>query len=538
MPVLDLVIRGATVVDGTGAPARQADVGVEAGRISVVGQAPASARLVLDATGWVLAPGFIDAHTHDDLALLRPGGMHPKVSQGVTSVVVGNCGFSALSPAPCPEYLQLAEPIWGPAPAGFVGEDLRQYRQRLEDAGPPVHAAALVGHGTLRACAVGLDNRPATPQELDRMVAFLDQALADGAVGLSLGLQYVPGMFASKEELETLARAVARRGGVVAVHMRGEGAGLQAAVDEMLKLAEASGAAVHLSHLKVTGRTRWGTMDRILERIDQARSRGLDITADVYPYEAGSTAATTLLPPWSMEGGVDALLRRLGDPADRERIVEDLSREREGYENHAVSVGWHGIVLADIQSDDFAPYVGDNFRDIAAARGQQPAEAFLDAIQGSQGRMTVLVFHMDMWDVDAAVRAPFTLIGSDGLPVPGRTHPRAYGTFPRVLRRYALTPGGGLSLEEAVAKMTGRTAARFGLAGRGRIAPGCAADLVLLDPKRVEDRASYRHPHEPADGITAVLVDGRLAYGTLPGVPPARGGLLLRDTGILGGGRL
>lgn len=455
LPVFDTLIRGAAVVDGTGAPRRRADVGLRDGRIEAVGDlANARSAATLDATGLVVAPGFIDTHTHDDRAALTPGAMRPKVSQGVTTVVVGNCGISLAPLVPA------GDP---PAPLDLLGrrEDFPfptfdSYARALQDADLAVNVAALAGHGTLRVRALADWTRGADAPELRAMVRLVEEARDAGFAGLSTGLAYPTNRGASGAEVAALARAA--RGGLLCVHVRDEFDGVLEATREAFAIARESGAPLVLSHQKVAGRRMRGRSAELLALYGE-EGRDVPFALDAYPYEAGST----VLDP--------------GFAAQSEKVLVTWSRPH-------------------------PEAAGRTLAQAAAAWGCAPLEALERLKPGG-----AVYFHMDEADVMAILGHARCMVGSDGLPHDARPHPRLWGTFPRIVRR-CVRELGLFSLEEAVRRMTSLPAGVFGLAGRGRVAPGFRADLAVFDPAAFRDAATYEDPCRPAEGLREVFVNG------------------------------
>ncbi|MFN0182700.1 MAG: N-acyl-D-amino-acid deacylase family protein [Aquabacterium sp.] len=461
MARFDTLIRGGTVVDGSRAPRFDADVGLRDGRIAAIGDlAGASADAVVDAAGRIVAPGFIDSHTHDDLALLAQGDMSFKVSQGVTTVVTGNCGISLaplLPGTPLPSPLDLLKSRSSPR-----FPTLGAYFAALEASPPAINLAALVGHTTLRACTMAELDRPATPDEIAAMRALLQQGLDDGAIGLSTGTFYPPAQAATIEEIIAVGTALTERGGLYATHMRNEGDAVMAALDETFAIGRALEVPVIVSHHKVQREANFGRSAQTLGHI-RAAMQCQCVALDAYPYTAGSTMIHT----------------------DPQMLA--------------------GKVLIS-SSGPHPECAGRDLADIAAEWGVPREEAARRLRPG-----TAVYFMMDEADVQAILTFDQTMIGSDGIPVGERPHPRLWGTFPRVLGHYCRDLG-LFPLETAVWKMTGLTAERYGLAGRGRIAEGAAADIVLFDAATVADRATYADPVQPAAGIDAVWVNGGLTW--------------------------
>ncbi len=525
--MLDLKIEGATVIDGTGTAGGRADVGIRDDAIVAVGdlsREPAGS--TLRASGRVLAPGFIDMHSHSDWRLWENRRAESKIRQGVTTEVVGNCGFS---PAPASsEHLEALRGFALHVPAGmdFSWRSVGDYLRAFDQEGTAVNVVQLVGHGTLRIAAMGFARRAPDARELARMQQLFGDAMEDGAWGLSTGLIYAPGSYATTEEIVAVARLARRYRGFYASHIRGEGATLLDAVGEALRVGRQADVSVQVSHVKAAGRPNWGRVADALALIDAARAEGQDVMADVYPYTASSTTVRTLLPDWALEGGVEAMLVRLADPAERGRIRAELEAPPDG-QSLLDRVGWENVMIAACARRKDAE--GRRVSEIAAARGLDPLDAALELIADEAGRAYMILFQLDEKDLRRALTHPAVMIGSDGSALApygplgaGKPHPRSYGTFPRVLGEYARDQR-VLGLAEAVHKMTGLPARRLGLRDRGVVRAGAKADLVVFDAKRVADRATYEEPHRYPAGVEHVLVAGRFVVkdgqhtGSLPG---------------------
>ena len=465
----DTVIRNATIIDGTGAQRFTGDVTIEDGHISEVGSSSSAAAVEIDATGLVLAPGFVDVHTHDDGALLQHPDMAFKISQGCTSVVVGNCGFSAIPAVPGDSTLDLSgvQANWS---------DLDGYRQNVENSGPALNAMMLVGHNTIRSLEMGNERRAPNDQELERMQQHVELAMEQGACGFSTGLVYRPGRWSDTDEILELAKIVAPFDGIYATHMRNENDHLLEAVDEALEIGTKAGVAVQISHHKAAGKRNWGKVEESLAKVDAAVAEGAEVTLDVYPYTAGSGPMVQYF--------------------DIDNPNLELAQ---------------AIQLASCPA--FRHYEGRMLVDIAAELGITAPEAVRHVLTAPDGKKTICIQHvMDEGDVVSNLRHDRVMIGSDGLPdLTGRPHPRLFGTFPRVLGRYVREQG-VVDLESAVRRMTSLSCDVHGLSGRGRITEGNWADLVLFDPDVVIDVASYEDPKRESVGIRNVWVNGHMAF--------------------------
>ncbi|MEU9332382.1 D-aminoacylase [Streptomyces sp. NPDC048290] len=513
----ELVIRDADVVDGTGAPAYRADVVVDGGRIvSIVQEAAASgcqrptATRVLDAAGLTLAPGFIDMHAHSDLALLRDPDHSAKAAQGVTLEVIGQDGLS---------YAPVDDRTLGEVRAAITGwngngddidfdwRSVGEYLDRL-DRGIAVNAAYLIPQGTVRALAVGWEDRAPTATELGRMKRLVAEGLEQGAVGMSSGLTYTPGMYAEDAELTELCRVVAAYGGYYCPHHRSYGAGALEAYREMVALTREAGCALHLAHATMNFGVNKGRAPELLALLDEALAAGADISLDTYPYTPGSTTLAALLPSWAGEGGPAEALRRLTDPETAERIRHHL--EELGSDGcHGVPVEWETIEISGVTSPELAGYVGRTIAESSAARSEPPWTTAHRLLVEDRLGPTILQHVGHEENVRLIMRHAVHTGGSDGILQGAKPHPRAYGTFPHYLGRYVRELG-VLSLEECVARLTSRPAARLRLPDRGTVREGYRADLVLFDAATVAAGSTFEAPRTLPVGIPHVLVDGRL----------------------------
>ncbi|MGW4635238.1 N-acyl-D-amino-acid deacylase family protein [Nocardia sp. NPDC004415] len=526
----ELLFRDIAVIDGTGAPRTPADVLIRDGRIAAIGPSHslgAAVEPVATEPGSVLTPGFVDMHAHSDLHLLTDPGHIPKITQGVTTEVSGQDGLS-YAPIDDAALAVVRKQIagWNGNPTGldFTWRTVGEYLDRLDEGITP-NAAYLVPQGTLRLLVVGTEQRPATTAEIDRMCALLAQGLAEGAVGMSSGLTYTPGMYADTGELAALCAVVAAAGGFYAPHTRSYGAGALEAYAEMIGLARATGCALHLTHATLNFGVNRGRAPEFLALLALARAEGCDITLDTYPYLPGSTTLSALLPSWAMSGGPDAALARLDDPHARAHIAVDV--DVTGSDGcHGVTVEWETIQISGVADDALSAHVGRTVAEIATERGVAPVEVFFDLLRRDQLATTILQHVGHEENVRAIMTDPGHMGGSDGLLVGARPHPRAWGTFPRYLSRYVRELG-VLGLEECVHHLTGRPAARLRLADRGLVRAGHAADLVVFDPATIHDTATFDNPRRQARGIQHVLVNGEFALRD--GIPTGvRAGRALR----------
>ncbi len=506
----DILVRGGEIIDGTGRARRRCDVAMRDGRIAAVGELHDwQADEILEASGLVVAPGFIDMHTHSDLALLLNPRAESSLRQGVTTEVIGQCGFS---PAPAPpdrreairarfgEWAHKVDWTWG---------SFGEYLAVLQACRPSVNVVPVVGHGIVRTGVMGEDNRPPSASEMAEMKAAVSASLAEGALGVSSGLAYVPGIFADTDELVEIASLAAPTDGVYFSHIRGEGETLLKAVWEAIEIGRRARVRVQISHLKAEGQANWGKVGQALDLIDEARELGVDVGFDVYPYTAWNTSLGQMLPAWAREGGVEAILARLQDKPTRARVKEELE------EAAAADPGrWERRLLSSVESAANRPLQGMTITQIAKQRGAAPADTVIDLLLEERYNADMVGFGMAEEDVRVVLAHKLATIGSDssshapyGILGEGHPHPRTYGTFVRVLGHYARDEK-LFSLEEAVAKMTSRTAVRLGLRDRGKISIGYAADLVVFDPNTITDTATYEKPHQYAAGIKWVIVNG------------------------------
>lgn len=521
----DILIRGGTLYDGAGNPGTAGDIAITDGRIAAIGRRAAGpAQRTIDAAGLAVAPGFIDIKTHSDFTLPINPKAESKVRQGVTTEIVGHCGFSVAPALPgkvelLKDYLSPSAP-WLPFRETSFPDYLASFPATA------VNAGMLVGHNTLRLMVMGMAERAPSAAELGQMIALLEDGLKSGALGLSSGLFTPPGSYAEPAELIALGHVLKRHNGGYFTHLRDESNKVIEAVEEALAMAQSCGVHVEIVHFKCSGTDNWGKAAVALDLIEQAKARGLDVDCDAYPYDAGSNPLKNLLPPWVQAGGVDAMLARLAERGARNKIRADIARN--GLNNWGRIPSWACVTISI--SPHLPQHAGKTIADLAAERGADPLDTLADYLIADRGATRVLVASISPDDIRTLVASPHALVGSDGNCVApygtvgqGLPHPRFYGTFPRVLSRYVREQK-TLPLERAIHKMTGATARALKLKDRGLLREGFCADIVLFDPDDFADRATYADPHQfPSGARTSVLINGSVVVdnarhtGALPG---------------------
>jgi dihydroorotase/N-acyl-D-amino-acid deacylase len=514
----DVVIQGGRIVDGTGNPWYAGDVAIRADRIVAIGKLPnAAAKRVIDAKGMVVSPGFIDMLGQSETALLVDNRSLSKLAQGITTEITGEGGSIAPQNA---LTIAAAQPSLDPYHLKIDWATLNDYWLRLDKKGTPINIGTYVGAAQVREAVLGDVNRAPTSEELEKMKALVAQAMQQGALGISTALIYPPGHYAKTEELIELAKVAAQYGGIYATHMRSEGLNEVAAVREALRIGEEAHLPVEIFHLKVSGKSRAGKMIEIVRMIQEARDKGQDVTADMYPYVAGATALASSLPPWVADGGMSKLLERLRDPAVRQRIKTEMSATGERtWENLYLDAGGGpGVMVASVVNPELKQYTGKTVAEIATAQKKDPLDALMDFVLADKGLSGALYFIASEEDLQTGLRQPWTSIGLDanemsldGLLFEPHTHPRAFGSMPRFLGHYVrdlqLLP-----LEQAIRKITSLPAQRERLAGRGLIKEGFFADITIFDPGSIVDKATYTQPTQLAEGVKYVLVNGQVAF--------------------------
>ena len=513
-PPYDVLITGGTVVDGDGTPGRRADVGIRDGRIAAVGDlTAASAGQRIDASGLVVAPGFIDMHNHSDYTILAEPKSESMIRQGVTTMVLGE----SRSAGPVKTGAN-DDPRSRSDGANVDWTTLGGYFQRLERQHMATNIASYVGEEQVWTYVKGYGQSAATSAEIDEMKKLVAQAMEEGAMGLSTALLEPPSSLATTDNLVELAKVARQYGGIYASHIRDEGEGVFQAVDEAIQVGKGANIPVDILHMKIAHKKLWGRANEIIAMVQKARDEGRTVTANVYPYTAGQNNLSSIIPPWAHDGGREQMVERLRDPAARRRMHGEILNGLPNWYNHylATGDGWTGMILVSMQSERNKPFQGKRMSELIAARGGDPVDVLFDLLVEEQGSVPTVFFHHSEPDMQLVLKQPWTSIGSDGAAVnpdgpTGRSHPhpRYYGTFPRVLGRYVRELH-VLTLPEAVKKMTSMNADKIGIKDRGRLREGLWADITIFDPARVIDRATFENPHQFPVGIDYVIVNGVL----------------------------
>jgi len=505
-----ILLKNLTIYDGTGSNGFTADILIDGDRIAEIKIGiTAPDAVIVDGKGLAACPGFIDIHAHSEYSLLVEPSAPSKVMQGVTTEVSGNCGLSAaplLGEAAKARVKDLAE--YG---LTQTWEDFEGFFALMEKARPAINFATYCGHGNLRASVMGYADREPDEGEYRQMEALLADAMEAGALGLSTGLIYPPGVYSKTDELVRLASVAARYGGVYTSHMRSEGSKVIEAIEEAITIGRDAGLPVQISHLKTAGPSNWHKLPMILDAIGQARADGLDVTADRYPYTASSTDLDAILPSWSYEGGAAKEVKRLKDPTTRARLIEEVLN------GHPVPEYWDRVMISSVVTEKNRVLEGKTLADAAVMRGQEPVDALMDILIEEEVRAQAIYFSMSEENLVTLLRQPWLMLGSDstaratsGVTRQGKPHPRAFGSFPRVLGKFVRNEG-VLTLPQAVRKLSSMAAGKLGLKGRGYLKPGYFADIVVFDPATVGDTATYEEPYQYPAGIRHVMVNGEFA---------------------------
>jgi N-acyl-D-amino-acid deacylase len=511
----DVLITNGRIVDGTGAPWFRADIGIIGDRIAAIGQlAGREAKTRIDASNLVVAPGFIDMLGQSEFNVLADPRAASKITQGITTEITGE----GSSIAPLNDALiKSAQPQYDRFKVALDFRTLDEYFKRLERNRPALNVGSFVGAGGLRAYVVGQTQRAATPEEIEEMKKLVAQAMEHGALGLSTSLQYVPGRFASTDEIVELAKVARQHGGIYISHQRSESTQIMPSLDEVFAVAERAGIPAEVWHLKTAYRANWGRMPEVLKHFDAARARGLDVTANMYPYDRASNGLDACLPLWVREGGLEQMLARLKDPALRERIKKDMDDgNAKDWENQWYgSGGGAGVMVSTVLDPSLRKWEGKNLVQIGKEMGKDPRDAAMDLVIADRGETSVIISIMREDDVKAALAHPMMSIGTDsgaraedGPLSESKSHPRAWGSFPRVLGKYVREEK-LMSLEEAIRRFTSRPAARVGIADRGLLKPGLKADITIFNADTIIDRSTFEDPTHYSHGVEHVLVNGK-----------------------------
>ena len=525
----DVLVRSGTVYDGTGSPGRRADVGIRGDTIAAVGDlSSASARTVMDARGLAVAPGFVNMLSWSTESLIVDGRSQGEIRQGVTTEIFGE--GNSMGPL-TDEMKRRMKEEQGDLKYDVKWTTLAECLAYLERKGVAPNVASYIGAATLREHVIGLDDRPPTPSEMDRMRALVRQEMEAGALGIGSSLIYAPGTYAKTEELVELCKAAAPYRGKYISHLRSEGDRFLEAIDELVRISREAGVPAEIYHLKAAGESNWSKEDQAIARIEKARSEGLKITADMYTYTAGATGFDACIPPWARDGGYDALFARIQDPDTRPKILADMRRPAEGWENLCRAAGSpERLLMVEFKTDALKPLTGKTLAEAAKVRGTDPESTILDLVLQDRTRIGVVFFLMSEDNVRKQVRQPWVSFGSDAASMApedpftrSSTHPRAYGNFARLLGRYVRDEK-LVSLADAVRRLSALPAENLGLDRRGRLAPGMFADVVVFDPATIADRATFEKPHQYAVGMRHVLVNGVpvLKDGEHTGATPGR----------------
>jgi N-acyl-D-aspartate/D-glutamate deacylase len=507
----DYALNNASVLDGTGNPAYHASIAISGGKISRISPRPLHGKVTISCDGLTVCPGFIDIHSHSDVVPLAEQTVKrkmtsEKVMQGVTTEVNGNCSFSAapLSDAHVDLLKDFMEPL-GHFKYDIAWTTYAEYLTAIERAGLATNFVGLVGHGTLRIAVMGMQGRKADADEKKKMSSLLDDALNDGAFGLSTGLLYTPGSYADPSELIELCKVVAARYGIVTSHLRDYGDNLERSINEALNWSRSTGVRLQISHCMVVGQANWGTASKAVALIEKARAEQLDVAFDQYPYTAGMTDLRAALPPWMADGGPEDFRKRLQDPEARNRAGRDMTAGLESWESISRNIGWDNVVIGFCEGRK--DLEGKSVSHSARESGKSSEDFVFDLLLTEPTTPLIVIHMMNENDVRLIMRHPLQMFGTDGIPTTGKTHPRTLGSYPRILSKFVKEES-VLTVQDAVRRMTSFPASRVGLRDRGIVTEGLAADLVVFDHRRIKDRATFDEPNQYPEGIEHVFVNG------------------------------
>jgi N-acyl-D-amino-acid deacylase len=524
----DIVIKNGKIIDGSGNPYYYADIGIKGEKIVDIGKlGGAQADRIIDAKGLVVCPGFIDVLGQSSFTLLVDGKAESKVFQGVTTEIFGE----GISVAPITPSLRKQLLLWyGDLPFEVKWSNFTEYFHQLKQKGISLNAGCYVGAASIRMCVLGFDDRPPTEQEMEKMKQLTAQSMEEGVLALSSALVYPPGSFATTEQLIELSKVASRYGVIYITHMRSEAESLLQGIEEAMEIGREAHIPVEIFHFKAAGQKNWHLMDEAIKKINKARAQGQDITADIYPYTAGATSLSAIVPPWVSDGGPQKFLERLKDPATRKKIAHQIETDSQGWENfYLASGGWDKILVSSVETEENKQLEGKNILEVAKIRNQPPMEAFFDLLIEENAQVGAVLFMMSEDNIAAKMKQRWVAISTDadalspeGILGKGKPHPRAYGTYPRVLGRYVREKG-IITLEDAIRKMTSLPAQRMGIQNRGLLKAGMYADITIFNPDTIIDKATYVDPHQFPVGVDYVLVNGHIIVakgkhsGALPG---------------------
>lgn len=529
----DLIIKNGKIVDGTGAPWFYGDIGINGDEIAKIGSlSGADATRVIDAKGEIVSPGFVDMHVHSDLYVFQTPELKPKLLQGITTECYGQDGVSAapLVDANLKDWQANLSGLDGePEEADWKWRSVDDYLTEISGAKPYMNVTYLVPHGNIRSCVMGYDDREATDDEIAQMQTILRRCLDEGAVGMSTGLIYTPCNFSNLKELEGLCQVLGEYGVPLVIHQRSEGDEILDSMDELIGIAKRAGNHLHVSHLKVCGSFNWYKTPKLLQKIDDARADGVEVTFDQYPYDGGSTMMSALLPNWVKDGGLEALFKRLADPTDRDRIAKEMKTALPGWDSFSKWAGWDKIIITSVSSEKNQPLVGKTMTEVGKMLGRTDYEYLcMDLVLEEKNAISMIDIVINDDDIKTIMAHPAGTIGSDALLV-GTPHPRAYGTFPRVIGKYVREEH-VLPLEQMIRRITSQAARILGISDRGILREHAKADITIFDFDHIIDRATFADPKQYPEGISAVIINGQqvVDHGTV--LPNAASGKVLRAT--------
>ncbi|GKX32251.1 aminoacylase [Vallitalea longa] len=508
----DILIKHGTIVDGTGNKKFTGDIAVKDGKIvKIQDSIDAQSKKIIDAENKIVSPGFIDIHSHSDLRAASCNLCDIKIQQGVTTEIYGNCGFS-IAPINNKTLNLLNEyssPFLGTFDIPFTWNSYDEYIDMLKNKKYMHNIGGLVGNSSLRIALKGFDKENLTKEDIKKMRSSLLEAINSGALGLSLGLMYMPDTLHTTDELVNIISCLKNYNTVVTAHIRGEGNSLVSSVKEIIEIGKKTGVPVNISHFKCAGKNNWGTaIDEAIDLIETARSKGQDVTCDVYPYTAGSTTLSSVMPPWAVEGGVDQFLNRLKNTITRNKIKDELAKDTSDWDNLVYSTGWNSVVIVDVNTPKNKYCIGKSIEEIAKIRGEEPDECAINLLIEENGKVSMVFFHMSEEDVKKIISLDYSFIISDSIYLnEGNPHPRLYGTYPRLFSKYVREEP-ILTIEKAVQKCTYLPAKRINLNDRGLLREGYQADIVIFDINKIKDKATYENPRQNCEGIDYVIVNG------------------------------